>query len=187
MTAPHVRAVILAAGSSRRMGAQKLSMLFRGRPLLEYAVASAQRWDPLLVAGPEIFGAFAGRVDVTLVLNSQPQRGMTHSLALADAAIHPGDAIVVLLGDKPLVTEQLIARLCAARADADVAYPVRAGDGVPGHPVFFSPAARRRIGDLPLGDTLHLLRDDPAMARLPVPTLDEGAFFDVDTPGELGR
>jgi molybdenum cofactor cytidylyltransferase len=182
---PQARAVILAAGLSTRMGAQKLLMRFRGRPLIEYAIAAARPWRPVLVAGPEVADALRDRDDVALVVNPQPQRGMAHSLALADEAISPGDALVVLLGDKPLVSERLIAELCAALGSADVAYPVDARSGAPGHPVVFAASARRGIAALPDGDNLHALRDDPSLVRRAVRSEDEGGFFDVDTPGEL--
>jgi CTP:molybdopterin cytidylyltransferase MocA len=169
------------------MGAQKLLMSFRGRPLIEYAIAAARRWRPVLVAGPEVADALRDRNDFTLVVNPEPQRGMAHSLALADEAISPGDALVVLLGDKPLVSERLIAELCATLANADVAYPVHARSGAPGHPVLFSVSARRRIAALPDGDNLHVLRDDPSLVRRAVRSQDEGGFFDVDTPAELAR
>jgi CTP:molybdopterin cytidylyltransferase MocA len=169
------------------MGAQKLLMSFRGKPLIDYAIAAARRWRPVLVAGGAVAEALRDRDDVTLIVNREPQRGMAHSLALADAAISPGDALVVLLGDKPLVSEGLIAALCAALADADVAYPVHARSGAPGHPVVFAPSARRRIAMLADGDTLHVLRGDPALVRRTLRSEDEGAFFDVDTRAELAR
>ncbi|MFZ1018645.1 MAG: nucleotidyltransferase family protein [Candidatus Cybelea sp.] len=187
MRSPQARAVILAAGLSTRMGAQKLLMHFRGRPLIEYAIAAARRWRPVLVAGHEVADALRDRDDITLVVNAQPQRGMAHSLALGDEAISPGDALVVLLGDKPLVSERLIAELCAALGSADVAYPVHARNGAPGHPVVFAASARRRIASLPDGDTLAVLRDDPSLVRVAVPSEDEGGFFDVDISGELAH
>jgi molybdenum cofactor cytidylyltransferase len=184
---PQARAVILAAGLSTRMGAQKLLMDFRGRPLIEHAIEAARRWRPVLVAGREVAGALQGRKDVTLVVNPEPERGMAHSLVLANLAISPGETLVVLLGDKPLVSDRLIAEVCAALTNADVAYPVHARSGVPGHPVVFAASARRRIAALPDGDTLHVLRDDPSLVGHAVRSEDEGGFFDVDTPGELAR
>ncbi|HET9095287.1 MAG TPA: NTP transferase domain-containing protein, partial [Candidatus Baltobacteraceae bacterium] len=48
------RAVILAAGESKRMGAQKLLMPYRGRPMIEHALEAARRWKPLVVAGAQV-------------------------------------------------------------------------------------------------------------------------------------
>ncbi len=181
MTDRDGRAVILAAGTSSRVGKQKLLMDFRGRPLIDYAIAAAGRWNPVVVAGPEVCGYLAGRHGVTLVANGEPERGMSHSLALANRFLPDDLAIIVLLGDKPRVSEGLIETICRAAGEADVVYPVRGEE--PGHPVRLSPRARKRIAALPRGDTLRRLRDDRQLTALAVETDDPGAVFDVDTIG----
>lgn len=178
------RAVVLAAGESKRMGAQKLLMPYRGRPLIDYAVQASARWKPLVVAGTEV-AAYLQRSDAGTLLNGEPQRGMAHSLALANQAIPSGAALIVLLADKPLVTPQLIARLCEAADDADIVFPRNPKTHEPGHPVIFSPRARARIPLLPDGDTLRTLRDDPELARRAVTLEDRGAYFDIDTAAEF--
>jgi molybdenum cofactor cytidylyltransferase len=175
------RAVILAAGASKRTGAQKLLLRFRGRMLIDYAIRAAQHWRPLVVAGTAVADALKTRDDVSLVVNDQPQRGMAHSLVMADAALPKKASLIVLLADKPLVSGPLIRGLCVALGSADVAYPVHSQTGEPGHPVVFSARVRPAIATLSNGDTLHILRDDPSFRRRVVPTTDEGAFFDVDT------
>ncbi len=183
MSERDARAVILAAGTSSRMGAQKLLMPFRGRPMIEHAIAAAQGWRPLAVAGAEVFDYLSGRDDVELVRNDEPERGMSHSLRLADRFLPEQFAVIVLLGDKPLIAPALIDAVVAAAGDADVAFPARGGE--PGHPVWISLRARRRIADLPDGDTLRLLREVPDLTLRAVHTEDEGAFFDVDTRDRL--
>lgn len=181
------RAVILAAGTSSRMGAQKLLMPYRGRRMIDYAIDAARDWQPLVVAGPKVASALGDRRDTEIVVNEAPQRGMAHSLRLADAVVEPDAALIVLLADKPRVTAALVERIWEALSDADVAYPVDEQEGLPGHPVIFSPRVRAKIQGLPDGDTLRELRDDQSFRRAPVPTADAGAFFDVDTPAALGR
>jgi molybdenum cofactor cytidylyltransferase len=173
------RAVILAAGTSSRVGRQKLLMEFRGRALIEYPIAAAQAWTPIVVAGPQVAGYLSGRCDVTVLCNDAPELGMSHSLSLANRALPEGATMIVLLGDKPLVGAALIESVLRAPAEADLAYPVR--DGIPGHPVRLSPRARGCIDALPQGDTLRLLRDRADLRQWAVPTEDEGAFFDVNT------
>jgi molybdenum cofactor cytidylyltransferase len=174
-----LRAVILAAGISSRIGKQKLLMPFRGMPLIEYSIAAAARWQPIVVCGDELAFYLAGRFDIAVVRNGEPERGMSHSLALANRAIEDGAPIVVLLGDKPLVSEQLIDTLTCASGGADVTYPQRHGE--PGHPVVLSSRARSFIDRLSPGDTVRWLRDNPELIARAVETADDGAFFDVDT------
>jgi len=173
-------AVILAAGASRRAGIQKLLAGFRGRRMIDYAIEAATEWHPLVVAGPSVADALDEKT-VAVLCNAQPERGMSYSLKLADARL-PKDAwLMLLLGDKPLVTAPMIRTLCGSLEGADVIYPVHPQTGVSGHPVFFSPVARAKIAALDDGDTIQRLRDDGDLVRRAVPTIEEGAFFDVDT------
>ncbi|MGA8574199.1 MAG: NTP transferase domain-containing protein [Candidatus Cybelea sp.] len=177
------QAVILAAGMSSRAGKQKLLMDFRGRALIEYAIAAAQPWSPIAVVGPDVGAYLNSRCDVVLLQNDSPALGMSHSLTLASRFL-PGDlALIVLLGDKPLVSQTLIETICLATADADVVYPLY--DNEPGHPVWLSPQARLRIDGLPPGDTLRLLRTHASLVQRAVETPDRGAVFDVDTIDEF--
>jgi len=179
------RAVVLAAGESKRMGEQKLLLPFHGRPMIEHVLEAAAEWKPLVVAGREVAAYLAQREGVEVVRNDDPGRGMAHSVVLANDAIRPDAALIVLLGDKPLVSPQIIERLCASCADADIAFPREPHTGDPGHPVIFSPRARTKIPLLPDGDSLHALRDDPSLERREIAIADLGAYFDIDTAGSL--
>ena len=114
MSDPKARAVILAAGVSSRVGKQKLLMDFRGRALIEYAIAAAQRWNPIAVVGPEVGAYLDGRRDVALLHNDMPALGMSHSLALANRFLSSDLSLIVVLGDKPLVSQTLIEAICSA-------------------------------------------------------------------------
>jgi len=168
------------------MGAQKLLLPLGATTLLERALAAAEGLPAVAVVAPELAALVPARADLTVIVNGEPERGMTHSLALADSAIADRDAVlVVLLADTPLVDAALVRRVLAARGDADVAYPVLGGIG--GHPVVFGPRARAAIASLKEGDTLRTLRDDPLLLRIEVPIDDEAPFLDVDTPADLAR
>jgi molybdenum cofactor cytidylyltransferase len=172
------RAVILAAGTSSRIGRQKLLMDFRGRKLIEYSIAAAQVWSPIVVAGPEVRRYLAGRPDVTVLLNDAPERGMSHSLALANQVVAPDQTLLVFLGDKPLIGRSLIESVCKEAQDADIVFPTH--EGAPGHPVRISPRARRYIDELPPGDTVRMLRNRVELRYCAIQTEDRGAVFDVD-------
>lgn len=159
-------------------------MPYRGRPLIEYAIEAAARWRPVVVCGPDVFRYLAGRNDVAVIRNDEPEHGMAHSLSLGNRAIEEDLSVAVLLADKPLAGERLIEQMLNASRGADVAYPER--DGEPGHPVLLSARARRFIDRLPPGDTVRLLRAHPQLVARGVETSDDGAFFDVDTLDAFG-
>ncbi len=152
--------------------------------MIEYAIDAAHNWNPLIIASAAVAQYLQNRSGIEVLTNDAPERGMSHSLRLADAAIPRDTAIIVLLADKPLVTRELIARICGVAQNADVAYPVNSR-GEPGHPVFFSAKAREKIHTLPDGDGIRALRDDASLTQRTLLTDDPGAFFDVDTAEQL--
>jgi molybdenum cofactor cytidylyltransferase len=182
----NVVCAILAAGRSERMGAQKLLLPVGEVTLLERAIAAAGDRETVVVVAPALAPLVETRPNLTVIVNDQPERGMTHSLALADASLTDRDAaLVVLLADTPFVDTTLVRRILNERGDADVAYPVRAGVG--GHPVIFGAQARAAIAALKEGDTLRSLRDDSRWNRVEVAIDDDAPFLDVDTPEDLAR
>ncbi len=153
--------------------------------MVEYAIEAARDWQPLVVGGSAVAEFLAQRADVETIINEFPERGMAHSLKLADAALPQDSALIVLLADKPLVTNALILQVYDLMPGADVAYPFNPATGEPGHPVILSARARVKIQKLPDGDTLRLLRDDPSLVHRVLETNEVGAFFDVDTAQQL--
>jgi molybdenum cofactor cytidylyltransferase len=165
------------------MGRQKLLEAIDGRPMIRRVVAAASRWPTVVVASAAVAAELLGEA-VAIVRNDEPERGMSRSLQLANAVVPAGEPIAVLLGDLPDCDTAAIARVVDAYdADADVVVP-RAGKRL-GHPVVFGPAARARIAALPEGDTIHTVRDDPALRRRIVDVADARPFADIDTEEEL--
>lgn len=174
--------VILAAGAARRMGRQKLLLPIDGHPMIARVIAAASAWPTLVVAAPEVATVLRD-APVRVVRNDRPERGMNHSLALADARLPPDEPIAVVLADVPDVTPAWIASVLAGYGDdVDVVVP-RAG-GRFAHPVIFGPRARGKIAGLADGDTLRELRDHPSLRRRIVDVPADEAPADIDTPAE---
>ncbi len=177
---------ILAAGRSSRMGAAKAALRLGETTLLERALEAARGRRTALVLPPALAHRWAARENRLIVVNAAPERGMTRSLALADAALgEPASALVVLLVDTPLVDAALVERVVEARGDADVCYPVR--EGRPGHPVVFGPRPRAELAAWPEGDTLRALRADPRWRRVELAIEDDAPYLDLDTPSDLAQ
>jgi molybdenum cofactor cytidylyltransferase len=165
------------------MGRQKLLETIDGRPMIRRAIDAAAPWPTVVVASAPVAATLAD-APVRIVRNDEPERGMSHSLRLADAAIPPGEPIAVLLADLPDCDSAAIARVVDAYdADVDVLVP-RVGKRL-GHPVVLGPAARVKIRGLPDGDTQSTVRDDPSLRRRLLDVDDARAFEDIDTEDEL--
>jgi molybdenum cofactor cytidylyltransferase len=117
-----VAAVVLAAGGSIRFrDGAKLAVLFRGRPLVSWAVEAALEAaldETIVVTGAAELTLPAG---VELVRNDQWAEGLASSLASAIDACGHHDAIVVALGDMPFITPQAWRSLAASTAPIAVA------------------------------------------------------------------
>jgi molybdenum cofactor cytidylyltransferase len=120
-----VGAVILAAGSSSRMGSPKQTLRYRGESLLRRAALAAlgAGCRPVVVvtgANAELSRRELDGLDVREVLNTGWESGMASSVragveALAGAS--DAGAVVLMLCDQPHVTAEVISGLVAAHRD----------------------------------------------------------------------
>ena len=107
----NISAVLLAGGESRRMGRDKATLLFRGRPLWEI------QFDLLRTLQPEeIF--VSARTDppwrpsgVQFVSDEPPSRGPLSGLSATLARIST-DHLLALAVDMPLMTENYLRLIC---------------------------------------------------------------------------
>jgi molybdenum cofactor cytidylyltransferase len=194
VTAPDCAALILAAGLGTRFGGRKLLANLHGRPLLQHVldtVAEAKLAPVVVVVhgeAAEVARAIAWR-DELRVANPDPARGLASSLALGIAALE-GTAspsrVLVLLGDQPLTSGAVIARLRAEPPDdrRPIAVP-RYADGRPGNPVLLERSAWSLAAHL-AGDRgmSQLFESHPGLLR----HVDvSGDNPDVDTVEDLER
>jgi len=193
MSGGPVLGVVLAAGGSTRMGRPKQLAELDGRPLLAHVLAAvdAAPVDRVVVALGGAADAVLEQVDLgraePLVVDGWAA-GMGHVLASTLAKAGDGwEAVVVLLGDQPLVPGGAVARVVEAwRAGAGPVVTATYG-GRPGHPKLFD---RRLLPDLLrlTGDTgaRDLLATHPDRVHR-VEVGDLGSDADVDVEADLVR
>jgi len=174
-----VAAVVLAAGgSSRFRDGAKLAALFRGRPLVSWAIDAAMEAEldeTVVVTGAAELALPAG---VTVIANADWSEGLASSLACAIDACDHHDAIVIALGDMPFITSEAWRALAAAASQIAVA----TYDGRRSHPVRL---AREVWPLLPRsGDegARELMRGRPDLVR-EIPCV--GRPVDIDTVEDL--
>jgi molybdenum cofactor cytidylyltransferase len=141
-----IAALILAAGSSRRMGRPKQLLEIGGEALIRRAVHQAEAAgleQIFVVVGPhraEIERALAGTA-ARLVDNLDHLTGMASSLRAGLGALGPeAEAAIVMLADQPFQNADILRRLIAAyRASGQpIVVPLYAGRR--GNPVLFDRA-----------------------------------------------
>lgn len=137
-----ISGIVLAAGTSTRLGTPKQLLELDGRPLLQHVVDAASGScldEVLIVLGHEaemIRIALTLPDDARTVLNEDYESGQSSSLrAGLAAASHQAEAVAILLGDQPGMSPALIDAVIERwwSADAPVVRPIF--HGTPGHPV----------------------------------------------------
>jgi molybdenum cofactor cytidylyltransferase len=179
--------IILAAGESRRFGAQKLLADLGGRPLLQHVIEAAVMSaleDIVIVLGADADRIAAGIVPgrTRVVRNDDYASGLASSLQTGLRAIDPGShAALVLLGDVPGVTTALISELLARGRVARSTAVVSVWRGQRSPPVLLHrilwPAAFALRGDVGMREVLAGRVD---VAELNV-SAKLGSLDDVDT------
>jgi len=118
-----VGAVILAAGSSSRMGSPKQTLQYRGKSLLRRAALAAlgAGCNPVVVvtgANAELSNRELEGLAVRIVLNTRWETGMASSVRAGVEALVSEDADVdagvLMLCDQPHVSAEIVSDLIAA-------------------------------------------------------------------------
>jgi molybdenum cofactor cytidylyltransferase len=184
-----VTAIVLAAGQSRRMGAEnKLLMTFNEQPMIEHVAKTLNEscLDEIIV----VTGFEAEQVQNTLndynvkfVNNPNYEQGLSTSLITGLRSVDKtADAVIICLGDMPLVTcagiKQLIKEF-EPDASKEICVPIYQGKR--GNPILWS---RRFINEMlqlegDVGAKHLLFKYDDIVHE--VPMQDSGVLLDFDT------
>jgi molybdenum cofactor cytidylyltransferase len=185
-----VEAVILAAGRSTRMGANKLIAPLWGKPVIAHIVdqiASAGLPPPLVVLGHEpelVRDALRGRA-CRFVDAPGYRQGLSQSLRSGIEAVSPAaGAAIICLADMPLIRAELLRSLAARASETAILVPRFAGHS--GNPVLWGrawfPRLTKLSGDVGAKALISELGDRVGY----IDCEDDGICVDVDTPAALG-
>jgi molybdenum cofactor cytidylyltransferase len=187
---PFVTGLVLAAGSSQRLGRPKQLLPFRGTTLLDATLAIARDcgFAQLLMTVGGGADAIHDTVDlagVEVVQNPDYASGCSSSLRAALAHVDPrAQAVVLLLGDQPGVRAEDVATLTSVARDLPIGV-CRYEDGL-GHPFWFGRAMFAELsqlhGDKAIWKLLQSGRFEVTEATVvrPIPLdVDTGADYDA--------
>lgn len=200
-----ISAIILAAGLSKRMGAQKLLLPFDGGTVIGRIAGEILRSRKIARAFV-VVGADGARVADALenatvlrnadrtrdffsfVTNPDPAGDMLSSVRCGLRALPPDcEAVLVALGDQPSIAAELVARMVRAFCGSGRGIIVPAFGGKRGHPLLFAARYCEEIltqyDDLGLRGLLQAHPKD--VFELPADTA--GVLSDMDYPEDYLR
>lgn len=187
----NTHAILLAAGAGTRFGGGKLTIEWRGEPLVRAAARIALASPAERVTA--VVGHDASAVSEALAALNDPRLsivkndcwadGLSSSLATGLRALSKSTEYVFLfLADMPLIDKGLAAQLFKVLADAPAILPTYGGKAA--HPVIFKASLISRLllieGDY---GARSVLADLPRVRFVEIDDL--GATFDVDTRDDL--
>jgi molybdenum cofactor cytidylyltransferase len=187
-------AVVLAAGLSKRMGAQnKLLLRWQGMPLIERVVRTylAVVDGPVtVITGHEAsqIGAALRGLPVALCHNADFETGQQSSVLTALKRPSDAKATLLGLGDQPLLTpDDLLWLMDQHRIlDADkISIPGR--NGSRGNPIVIPHGLRSDLLENPKSPGCRrFTRDHPECVQM-IDCASSGFFSDVDTPDDFAQ
>jgi len=188
-----ISAVVLAAGTSSRMGEPKPLVPLGDRPLLSRVLESVHgsRVEDIVL----VLGDSAARVQrelpmegVTVVENPSYRDGMSSSLRKGIASLSPAtEAFFVVLGDQPFVRSETFDALIAARRASGSRIVLPTYGGVRGNPVLLDRSLSAEADTLTGDRGCRALHERHPTETLEVPVDDPGVLIDLDTPEEVER
>jgi len=185
--------VVLAAGTSTRMGQWKMLLPWHGSTVLETTLDTARTVCRriILVAGyrEQELRAALGEMDNTVIAtNSAFERGMFSSIQTGLARVETEFAFITL-GDMPLIPAEIYRKLAFETQTAgnqpppDVLRPV-CGER-PGHPVLLSRTAMDRVAAAARDSDMRTVL--AGFHTLFVPARDERPCIDLDSSEQYRR
>jgi molybdenum cofactor cytidylyltransferase len=186
---PVIAAVVLAAGESSRMGADKALLMYRGRTFLENIIRALREGGVgrvVVVLGhhAELIEQSVDLSTVEVVVNQDYCRGQTSSLqaGLRVLAANETECVVFCLVDHPAISAETVTKLIQHFKSTGKPVVIPQVNGKHGHPVLVGREVFARIAALGPGqgadNVIHQYRDRTEFVEL----TDLGVLIDVDDP-----
>ena len=180
-------AIILAAGSSIRMGSQKLLLPYHDSSMIETVIDNVlgSRIDKVMVvlgSDSDDITRTIGQKPVEICINPQPEKGMLSSVLCGFKAIpEEATAALVYLGDQPNIPPVITNKILEAYNEDLHGIVIPVYNHRRGHPLLVDLKYRRDIYKLDLEQGLrslmHLFPEDVLEVEVDEP----GILVDIDT------
>lgn len=184
-----ISGLILAAGGSSRMGDEnKLMMPFQGKPMLNHVVnasLNSNLTQTFIVVGHQSseIKNLVQSDDIQCVENEQWETGMASSIVAGISQLKQFDGFLILLGDMPLVTPELINEIIVHSSADKIVIPIK--DGLHGNPVFFGSKFRDELLTLYGDSGAKKVIQDNLSSMIKIKIQSNTIFKDYDTKESL--
>jgi molybdenum cofactor cytidylyltransferase len=184
-----IAGLILAAGCSSRMGDEnKLMMPFQGKPMLNHVVnasLNSNLTQTFVVVGHQSseIKNLVQSDDIQCVENEQWETGMASSIVAGISQLKQFDGFLILLGDMPLVTPELINEIIFHGSADKIVIPIK--DGLHGNPVFFGSKFRDELLTLYGDSGAKKVIQDNLSSMIKIKIQSNTIFKDYDTKESL--
>lgn len=188
-----ISGLILGAGASQRFGPPKQLLPFRGTTMLGWVVDQAQRaagLDEVVVVLGRAAEEIRGRVEfgtAHVIENPIFGEGCSSSYRAGIGALNTeSTAIMIVLGDLPGITPDIIDRLAEAWREHESPIALCSYQGRKGHPMIFARSLFPRLSDLH-GDKAAWKLVDANAAVVQEVHFDLPYPDDINTPADFER
>ena len=184
-----IAGLILAAGGSNRMGDRnKLMMPFQGKPMLNHVVnasLNSNLTQTFVVVGHQSseIKNLVQSDDIQCIENEQWETGMASSIVAGISQLKQFDGFLILLGDMPLVTPELINEIIVHGSADKIVIPIK--DGLYGNPVFFGSKFRDELLTLYGDSGAKKVIQDNLSSMIKIEIQSNTIFKDYDTKESL--
>ncbi len=185
-----VSGIILASGESRRFGENKLFYKINGKMLIEYTIENARNsllYEKIIVFNPAVNYSVLNLNGFKIAINYDYKNGMSTSIAAGLRKVENNiDGVMILLGDSPLIDQNIINRMINIYSQNDAGIVSAYNSGIPVNPAIFSSKYFNDLLNLK-GDVggRFILRNHPEdIIRVEI---DNNALLDIDTKEDLKK
>jgi molybdenum cofactor cytidylyltransferase len=187
---PTISALLLAAGSSTRMGQPKALLPLQNKPAILHCLATLlniRPWEIIVILGTESEEAVSliEKMPVKLMFNTLPQSDMAKSVRLGFQAMkQQATGALICLVDHPLVQAGTLKQMVVKAMAAPDQIIIPTFQGRRGHPTLFP---RTLLSEIYQGFNLREIigRHPDKVTLLPVD--DEGIVLEMDTPEDYRK
>ncbi len=189
-----ISAIILSAGSSRRMGEPKALLQIGKKTFLQHIIDAAESsgvTDNVVVLGceqkviRETLSSFNGKI----VINVAWEHGQLSSIITGVEALNLNDCdgALILPVDHPLISSALIRALMNEFEESGKKIIIPVYEGRRGHPLIISsdlfPEIKNASSAVGLREVIRTHSNDIGV----VPTTEEGILLNIDTPDDYQK